>query len=200
MICISRFQDSLCSEESNLVFRSRVAWREITTWINAYYISVFLESDSEFQQSIIKKLEKLSLEFESMIKVFFGDQMANDYAAMLSSYLILLVNYINALKNEDINMANEYRKQLDENVEQKIDFLSKMNPFWIKEELRNLMNNYTNTLIDQITAFSTKDYEKSINLYNKNLYYSSEMGDYLAKGILNYLTYNARQPKKSRKG
>jgi len=190
-----RCQNQNSSEtDCNLVCRARLVWGDILTWINVYLFSTYFSEDPELRQDVVKKLDRISLEYESMLKLIFGDQIAEDYAVLFSDYLNLLMNLINAEQNEDENAANDYKRQLVDNSMQRADFLSTINPFWQKKELELYMKNYTDLLIDHIDAFSKKDFRKNVSLYDQILYYSTAMGDSLAKGVFQYMEANSKQP------
>lgn len=193
---INKLQNRTPSQgEANIIFRGRIALMEIAIWIWSYLEAVSLNSDAELQQVIIAKLQSVPQKYGSMLKIFFGEGIADEYTVLLSDYIMLLINFINAQKNGDAKASDEYKKQLYQNVDQRADYLAKVNPFWQTESLKSLLYNYTNMLIDESTAFLSKDYKKSANIFDRLLSYSSIIGDYLVEGITDYLTYSARQPK-----
>jgi hypothetical protein len=196
MACINEYRDQISFDaESNLFFKGRIIWRDIATWIRTYLDYVYLNSDLEQQKLVIEMLMSIPIEYGNMIRIFFGDRIAEDYTNLLSNYIMVIINLINAQKNGDINALVEYTKQLYQNVEQRADFLSKYNPFWVKSVLQSIMYNFTRMTIDEVKTRFSKDYKMNINIFKRILTYSSVMGDYLAEGILNYLKYSARQPK-----
>ena len=181
--------------ESNLVFRGRMVWRDIATWIREYLIYVYLESEPELQQIIVEKLMSLPQDYGNMLRIFFGDKAANEYTILFTNYITLLIILINAQKNGNADSVNEYTKQLYQNSDERAEYLSKINPFWQRSTLQSLIYNFTGMTIEESTSFLSKDYKKNTKLFERLLSYSSVMGDYLAEGILNYMKYSTRQPK-----
>ena len=179
----------------NIVFRGRILWRDIATWLRAYLVTVSLQSDRELQEEVVMKLQSLPVEFGEMMRVFFGDRISQDYTTILSDYIMLFINIINAQVNGDFNAVNEYKKQIYRNLEKRAEFLSSVNPFWDKGTLDHFMRNFTDMTIQEINTFLAKQYKENIQIFERVLTYTSAMGDYLAQGISNYLTYSARQPK-----
>lgn len=47
-------------------------------------------------------------------------------------------------------------------------------------------------IFKEIDTFIAKQYQESIEIFNKILSYTSTMGDYSAHGITDYLTYGLR--------
>jgi hypothetical protein len=178
----------------NIVFRGRILWRDIATWIRLYLAAVSLQADPELEEEVANKLLNLPVEFGNMIRVFFSDKISDDYTVMLSNYIILLMNIIKAQSSGDINAVNKYTEQLYQNIEQRAEYLANINPFWDKNTLVNFMNYFTSMTIQEINAYLSKQYKESINIFDRILNFSSEMGDYVAQGITNYLIYSSRRP------
>lgn len=195
MIYLNKCQDpNNISGEYNLRFTGRMIWRDIATWIRAYLVSTYFNSDPELHQAISEKLYSLPLEHGNFLRIFFGDKIAEDNISLLSNYITLLKSVINAQKSGDVNAVNEYTKQLYQNIDQRADYLSQINPFWQSNIVKSLIYNFTNMTIDEATTFLEKDYNRNIKIFDRILSHSTVMGDYLAQGLLDYITYSTRQP------
>jgi len=194
MISFCEFQDpNHGSAMDNVIYRARVVWRDFAKWLRAYSVYVFLDSDPKLQELIATRLLNAPYDYIEMLKLFFGDQIADEYNFLLTNYITLFINLIHAEKSGDVNAANEYIKQLYQNVEQRADFLSRINPFWQKTTLQSMMHYFTELNVTEITTFLSKDYEQNLNIYDRILSQSSVIGDYLAQGIMNYMQYSDRQ-------
>ena len=199
MIHINELQEyNLTSGQMNLLFRMRIIWRDIATWIRSYLVSVYQDSDPKLKQTIIDKLYNVPTEYVTVLRLFFGDIIAEEYSRLLTNYITLLISLIDAQKNGNAEAVAEYTKQLYQNVDQSADFLTQINPFWQKEILKSLFYNFTNMTIEEANTFSSQDYSRNVNLFERILNYSTVIGDYLAKGLLNYFTYNPSQPRTSK--
>lgn len=190
MIHINELQEyNLTSGQMNLLFRMRIIWRDIATWIRFYLVSVYENSDSELKQNIINKLYNVPTEYVTVLRMFFGDMIAEEYARLLSNYIKILIDLIDAQKSENTEAVSEYAKQLYQNTDESVDFLTQTNPFWQKEILRSLFYSFNDMTIKQANSYSSQDFSGNINLFERILNYSTVIGDYLAKGLLNYFTY-----------
>ncbi len=196
MIYFCEFKDRNClSVADNIIFRGRIVWRDIATWIRIYLVSVYYGADQELQEMILEKLLSIPAEFGDMLSTFFGDGVTYEYTDYLKNYIAILVNIIHAQKAGDVNAVNEYTKQLYQNVDQRIDFLFEINPFWQKDIVQNLIYTFTGLVLQEIDSFFVKDYKKHINTFDRTLSHTSVMGDYIAEGIMQYLMYSANHPK-----
>ena len=195
MVYISQLQEyTLTSGQINLLFRLRMIWREIASWMRAYLTYVFLDSDPELKQAAAKKLTDLPIAYANIFRIYFGDEIADQHTALMSNYTRLLISLIDATKSGDVNAINEYTRQINQNIEERVNFLTSINPFWEKNIMSNLLMNFNNMSINEINTFANKSYLSNTDLYSSLLSYTDRMGDYFAEGLLKYLTYSSRGP------
>lgn len=187
-------EDSLTSGQMILLFKLRMIWRDIATWTKVYLDYVFLDSDPELKQAAAEKLTDLPISYANIFRIYFGDQVAVQHTALMSNYTRLLIALIDATKSGDVDAINEYTKQIYQNVEERVNFLTTINPFWERNIMSNLLTNFTNIIINEINSLANKYYLSNIDLFSTLLSYSDRMGDYFADGLLRYLTYSSRQP------
>ena len=192
---VQRLQDnSGTTVQMNLLFRLRIIFRDIATWLRAYMVSTYLNSDPELKLEIMQKLNKLPIKYGDILRIFFGDKAAEEFTLIFLEYFRLLISLIEAQKNGDTAAVDEYTILLDQNVEKRIDFLSQINPFWQKDILTDLLKNYNKLTIDEAKTFLTKDYKKNVDLFDKILNLTSVIGDYIEDGLEKYFTFTSREP------
>nr|WP_315022926.1 hypothetical protein [uncultured Aminipila sp.] len=178
----------------NIVYRERILWRDLVAWLNQYLIAKTLKADPEFQKEITDKLFIVVEDFGDMMRIFLGDKAADDYTNLFSEYIKLFMSLIDALAEGNSSNADEIVRQIYESVGQRAEFLSQVNPFWDKSTLENYIYTLTDMIIRQILAFTSKKYKDSTDIYNRILSYSTNLGDFLAQGIKDYLTYTLQPP------
>jgi hypothetical protein len=54
----------------NIVFRGRILWRDIATWIRLYLAAVSLQADPELEEEVANKLLNLPVEFGNIKSIF----------------------------------------------------------------------------------------------------------------------------------
>ncbi|QHI73281.1 hypothetical protein [Aminipila terrae] len=178
----------------NIVFRARIIWRDIVTWLGQYLITKTLNADAELEKEIINMLFSRVADFGGLIRTFFGDKAADDYTKLFSEYITQLISLIDALSEGNSSNANEIIQQIYQNDGQRIEFLTQINPYWDKSTLENYIYIFTDMIIREIMAFTSKQYKDSISIYERILSYSTSLGDFMAQGIKNYLIYNFLPP------
>ncbi|QHI71754.1 hypothetical protein [Aminipila terrae] len=174
----------------NLIFESRIIWRDFANWIRAYLISVYAGFDN--QPAVEEKINAVILKNSNILSSVFGEQIAGQYVELTSNFFSIVKSLVDAQRKGDAEAVDEYTKQLYENADQRAAFLSEINPFWLESEWKNFLYQFIQMTIDQSTTLLNKDYEKNIEVYDKILNLTSKMGDYYAQGILDYLTYSGK--------
>ncbi|WP_312648815.1 hypothetical protein [Aminipila sp.] len=174
----------------NLIFQSRTIWRDLATWLRAYLASK--HGGLGDIEAIWEKLDELLIKSTNIFSLVFGEQFADQYVTLLSNFNNILDALINAQINGDTNAINEYTKQLYENADQIAAFLSKVNPFWVESEWKNLLYQFNQMTIDQSNTFLNKDFRKNIDIFDRILNLTSTIGDYYSQGILDYLNFSSK--------
>lgn len=186
---------NLTPGQLNLLFRLRMIWRDIATWMRAYLVYVFLDADPELIQSAKEKLMELPITYANIFRLYFGDAMADQHAILMSDYINLLISLIDATKSGDTDAVNNYKEQINQNIQDRVNLLTGVNPFWEKNTLTNLLTSFNDRTINEINTFANKNYRSNTDIFNSLLSYSDRMGDFFAEGLLNYFTFSSREPR-----
>lgn len=173
--------------QMNLIFRGRMLWRDLATWLATYMFSV--AGGYGNQDAISARLYQLPLDYGNVMKLFFGDKLSEDYINLLSTYIITLQSLFLAMMKGDADAVNTYAKQLYQNIDQRAAFLAQINPFWQQDVWRSLLYNFNGLVMDFATSLLSKDFQKNIDIFDRLLSMSSVIGDYFSEGIFNYLSY-----------
>lgn len=176
---------NIISGQSNLVFRARMLWRDMATWLTIYMFSLYGGYGNH--DLIEAKLYQVPLEYGHVMKLIFGDRVSEDYITSLSNYIIILRNLFHAQLTGDADAASEYTKQLYQNVEQRAAFLAQINPYWQEDTWRTLLYTFNSMILEDSTSLLTQQYEQNILIFDRLLAQSTIIGDYFSQGIFNYL-------------
>lgn len=176
------------TSQMDLVFESRVIWRDLATWIQSYLVSVFAGFGN--QDSIEAKLKGVTLEFGNILSTVFGGEIGEQYVNLITNWLNTFKLLVFSQINGDINAVNGYTKQLYDDIDQIAIFLSDINPFWIENEWKALLYRFNDMIIEELSAYMNKEYTKAVESFDRHLNLTSVIGNYYSKGLLNYLTYS----------
>ncbi len=177
--------ENIITGQMNLIFRARMLWRDMTTWLTMYMFSLY--GGYPNLQSIANQIYELPLEYGNFMKLIFGDKVSDDYINLISQYVIILEYLFYYQLTGDQNAASNYTQQLYQNINQRAAFLAQINPYWQENTWKTLLTTFNNMILEQSTALLTKQYDKSIDIFNQLLSQSSIIGDYFSEGILQHL-------------
>ncbi|QHI71768.1 hypothetical protein [Aminipila terrae] len=179
---------------NNIVYRGRILWRDIATWLSTYLMVKTLQGEDVLLEQIKNKLLRIVAEFESNIRTFFGDKAADDHINLFSQYIMLMTTLIDATVEGNSGAADEIVKQIYEIAGKRVELLTEINPYWDQNTLENYIYTFNDMTIKEIIAFTSKQHENSIRIYERVLSYSTNLGDFIAQGIKNYMIFSLEPP------
>ncbi|QAT43454.1 hypothetical protein [Aminipila luticellarii] len=189
MVSIKQLTDSnIPSSQMTLVFESRMLWRDLVTWLQAYLASVFAGFGN--QDSIEVKLKEVATKFGNVLSTVFGGEVGEQYITLINNWINTFKLLVDAQMNDDVNTVNEYTNQLYENINQISVLLSAVNPFWTESEWKALLYRFNEMMIEQLSAYLYKEYTRNIESFDRILNLTSIIGNYYSRGLLNYLAYS----------
>jgi hypothetical protein len=191
---INPISNSYITAQMNLIFRARMLWRDLATWLRAYMVSLYGGVGNT--EDISKRLFRIPVEHGNIFKVFFGDQATAQYINLLTEYIAILESLFNAQINNDVNTINDLTRQLYQNVINTAALLASVNPFWQQSEWVTLLNAFTSMQLEEATTFLTKEYSKNIDIFDSNLSLTNIIGDYFSEGLTNYFLLKQEQQAK----
>lgn len=171
--------------QSNMILVYANLWKQIVTYSRLYLNSV--STDSGEQEYVYDRLYKIPTDFGNSVRGFFGDEIAEQYKDLLGLHILLIKNLIDSQVQQDAQAVQQNINLLYDNANRIAALLARANPFWIESEVRNLLYTYISLLIEENYTFLSKDYEKSIDAFDRLLAYSTVLGSYFAQGLYTYL-------------
>ncbi|MHC1724069.1 MAG: hypothetical protein AB9836_12800 [Aminipila sp.] len=187
MKSVKRLQDATIPlNQTELVFESRIIWRNLANWIREYLVSVY--AGYGIQAEAEKKIRDVLLGHSNYLNLIFGKESSQQYDNLMSDYVSLLKSLVAAQIKGDVNAVDEYTKQLNKNTDQRAALAAQMNPFWEESEWKSLISQFNQLTIEESTTLLKKQYTKNIAIYDDIIDLTTKIGDYYSKGLLDYLT------------
>jgi hypothetical protein len=182
---------SYITAQMNFIFRARMLWRDLATWLRSYKVSLYggVGNTDEISQ----RLFRVPLEYGNILKVFFGDQATEQLINLLTQYIAILQSLFIAQYNNDINEINNLTQQAYQNVKTTAALLASVNPYWTQSEWVTLLTLFTDLQIQESTTFLTEDYAKNNDIFDRILSFTNIMGDYFSEGIINHFILRQQQ-------
>jgi hypothetical protein len=177
--------------QMNFIFRARMLWRDLATWLRAYKVSLYggVGNTDELSQ----RLFRLPTEYGSILRVFFGDQATEQLMSLLTQYIAILQSLFIAQINNDVDAINNLTQQAYQNVNSAAALLASINPYWTQGEWVTLLTLFTGLQIQEATTFLAKDLTVNVNVFDRILSFTNIIGDYFSEGLTNYFILREQQ-------
>ncbi len=183
-------RSGLMSGEMNLIFRARMLWRDLATWMTIYLVSTY--GNYPNQDALRQKLYDLPQEYDNLLRLVFGDAATTEYVNLVSTYIVILQSLFHAQLEGDGDTVSELARRLYRNLDQQAAFLARLNPYWEEETWRSLLHHYNHLLFENSMTLLTEDFNKNVDVFGRLLSFSSVIGDYFSEGIIDYLRGSRR--------
>ncbi len=169
-------------DATKLVLALRDLWVDHTGWTRNYIISFIagLPDTNLVAERLLKNQEDIG----NAIKPFYGTQAANELTSLLKAHITGAVELLKAAKAGNTTGAAAAEKKWYENADQIATFLSRANPNWSKEALKNMLDNHLALTKAEAVARLTGNYADDIATYDKVRQEANMMSDALVNGIV----------------
>lgn len=139
-------------------------------------------------EAIYRRLYNLPIKLKDKLQLVFGQQAGERQQQLLQMQIVYLMMLADALKNDDVEAMNESTGNLYRNADEIAAAYAEINPFWSEAEWKKLLYAYTSMNIEQAVALMGGNFEKDLDIFDRLRLHMLTMGDYLADGIIQYLT------------
>jgi len=158
-----------------------LAWLE-----HIFYTRLLLISVTENLTDLEKIKTRLLENPKDIAKIFqryYENSAAQLIENLLTEHLIICYNLIVSLKNKNQKVADDLNKKWYKNADYMVDEFSRLNPFFLKKELRQLLYNHLNLTDDEVTARLNGNYTADIKTYDMLQEETLKMSEFFANGI-----------------
>lgn len=185
MVYINR-SECITSTQLNIIFTSRLFWRELTYWTRVYFNSVFFSIGSAME--VFAMLFSIPSSYAYMLRLILPRQVADRFRELFNQYIIILRELITAASNGQMDLVNEKIDDLNKNSADRAEFLSEIFPSLEKEVLEEMFNTFARDEIEEINAYITGDYTRVIEIYDNLIAHGENIADYISMGIIDLIT------------
>lgn len=171
----------------NLVKSMRNLMAQLAYLSRMYFGAVF--SGFGDAEAIANKLYSLPRRFQEKAELIFGAPLSEEFLNLLSLHAVYVQALTNAFATGDQEAVNNYAQLLYQNADSIAAHYATMNPFWDEMQWQTLLYNYINLLVQDAAALHAGEFEKELDLFERMTIATLAMGDYLAQGLYEYMTY-----------
>lgn len=174
------------STQMNIIFNSRLFWRELIYWSRGLFNSVFFNiGDSE---AVFARLFATTPEYAQTLGLILNRQIVEKFRSVFNLYTVILQGLLSAVFSGDENQVNEQVSRLYRNSEERAEVLSQIFPSIDKATIEGMFNTLTALEIEEINANIRQDFEGIIDIYDNLIMVSENIADYISQGIINLIT------------
>jgi len=163
----------------NLIYR---LWLEHALWTKLAITSI--ASGLPDIQLVSQRLIRNSDDFAKAFLPIYGPTVAEQFRQLLKEHILTAADLVSALKKKDNSSANLIEKKLFKNADDIAGFLSRINPYWDRQHMRDMMYEHLNLIKALAAAILNNKYEENITVFDKFEDQILMMADAFVDGIL----------------
>lgn len=175
--CYSQNAIKLYSDQRRL-------WKDHVYWTRSYIVSAL--EGLEDKDAVLKRLLQNQTDIGNSIKPYYGDAAGNQLGKLLTEHIVIAGQLVDALKKGDKVNADKINKEWHRNADDIAKFMSKANPNWSEQEIKEMLYLHLKLLTDEVTARFKKDWAGEIVVFDKNKDHMVMFADEITNGIMKH--------------
>ena len=172
----------LSVNQVNLMQSMDLAWLEHIFWTRLFLISV-AESLGDLEPTTARLLENPRT-IANVFRKYYGNNIANRIEELIKEHLLIGGDLIVALKNGNQKSAQELNTKWYKNADDMAEFFSSINPFYNREELRQMLYDHLKLTTNEVSARLKKDYVADIKAFDMVEKEVLKMSQFFVNGIV----------------
>jgi len=141
-----------------------LVWEQHIMWTRMLLISIAENlKDLDATQARLLRNPK---DIANVFRTYYGNNVASQIEKLLTEHLVIGKNIIVALKNNNEKEATELNKKWYKNADDMAELFSRINPFYSKEEVRNMFYEHLKLTTNEVKARLKGNYVADINAYD----------------------------------
>jgi hypothetical protein len=159
----------------------RKLWEQHIMWTRSYIISTAANLGD--LQPVTRRLLQNPGDFANELRKYYGDNKAKEFANLLTEHLLIAARLVNDAKMQDTQAVEADEKKWYENADAIADFLAGINPYWNKQEWRNMLHEHLRLTENEAVYRLSGQFASDVGLYDSIENSALKMADYMAEGI-----------------
>lgn len=172
----------LSINQVNLLKQMNLAWEQHIMWTRMLLISI-AENLKDLDATKARLLQNPK-DTANIFRIYYGNAVANKIQELLTEHLVIGNDLIVALKNNNQSLAKELNDKWYKNADAMADAFSSINPFYPKEQVRNMLYEHLKLTTDEVSARLKGDYTADIKAYDMVQKEILNMSQFFVNGIV----------------
>ncbi len=166
----------------NLMEQMNLVWLEHILWTRMLLISI--ASNLQDLDATQTRLLQNPKDTANVFRKYYGNNIADTIQKLLTEHLVIGKNLIVALKSNDEKLAKELNNKWYKNADEMAIAFSSINPFYPREQLRQMLYKHLSLTTDEINARLKKDFSADIKAYDMVQKEILDMANFFSNGIV----------------
>lgn len=165
-----------------LIRQMNLVWEQHIMWTRMLLISIAEDlKDLEATQTRLLRNPK---DIADVFRRFYGNAVANRIQQLLTEHLVIGKELIVALKNKNQEEATKLNTKWYQNADEMAEAFSSINPFYPKEEIRNMLYEHLRLTTNEVNYRLQGNYTEDINSYDMVQKEILKMSQFFVNGIV----------------
>lgn len=165
-----------------LIEQMNLVWEQHIMWIRMLLISIAENlKDLEATQARLLRNPK---DIADVFRRYYGNATANRIQQLLTEHLAIGKDLIVALKNKNQEEAAKLNTKWYQNADEMAEAFSSINPFYPKEEIRNMLYEHLRLTTNEVNNRLQGNYVADINSYDMVQKEILKMSQFFVNGIV----------------
>lgn len=160
----------------------RMLWVQHVYWTRMAVMG--LVHDLPDAELIIQRLLRNPADFANALRVYYGDEAAQEFADLFTEHIALAAELVRYAKEGNMEAVSQTEQRWFDNAAQIADLLARINPNWSSEDWTAMLNEHLELLRDNSIDMLEGNYEASINGFDDIEAQAMEMADMMSEGIV----------------
>lgn len=148
----------------NLLEEMNLVWIEHILWTRMLLISI--ASDLQDLDATQARLLQNPKDIANVFRRYYGNRISDTIQELLTQHLVIGKDLIVALKNNDQKLAKELNSKWYKNADDMADAFSSINPFYPREQVRQMLYQHLELTTKEVNARLRKDFTADIKAYD----------------------------------
>lgn len=181
-ICSGQENDTVQKDEIELNNDMRKAWQQHVNWARMYMTSLFnrLKDLPDVENRLMQNPEDIAAVFDK----FYPAATVSQITRLLGEHTALAGEIMTAMRDNDMQRADQLERQWYQNAENLARLLSSINTAYSYEELLKELARHLDMMKRQMLASLNEEYDEEIRIFDESENQILELADYLTEGLL----------------
>jgi len=165
----------------NILNTIRNLWEQHSFWTRSFIVSV--AHDLPDLQVVTERLLRNPTDFAMVLEPFYGEG-AKEFERLLREHLVIAARMLNEAKEGNTQAADAAREEWYRNGDEIAYFLSRINPYWLFEDWRDMFRMHLKFVEQEVNLRLTGQYTDDVALFDSIEQQAIEMADIMSDGII----------------